>query len=623
VKFLYGDSTPSPLKSNYLFFIRDAIEFCVHVILAQERISVLREELRTAEAYAESERARITGLRALVIEAAETANTDGPESISKRAVDRVIESSKQSITTTLTELESKLAADRAAIAAKDREERDGCLDSFGKYIALHQAHEGEWMLSAKLEDSGQYTGLTTGRAPYGAVWKCALELAAEHPMAKAARVGDFVTHIELALPEANAWQKRSPKRREQRIDAFYIEEIVTNGVNTGIAIRGTPRGSFGIDIEFRGNEVTAVAAGARDPFDVELDDDARQRLLKLRNKLVDALTTHAGVRRRVVTATLDDAPLVDGSDLSAVAKRVIDGAAPVIQKIRAHSLSPRELVIRRLLDDNERVEIFVSTQELLDKLGRVPRAKRALFEPLSLEWQRARTPVPGEIYIEPPRELAERPVTEAPREEPAPAPEEPSKPPVVEAATEPPRDTAGDGQRSNAVPNPELPLRDSQPLPLPASASQVLPLIDVQPAAPASSIDAALQRASITEPPLTEPKRPLPASIEINARDRQALAATVKRIIGVARDGGTQLAFQAYATLFEDEDFVSQRAQDQRQVLKLMVMAKSVPPSTEAVVRAYRCALKRLEVLAEETKDPADHEMIGVCMRVLASLEAS
>jgi hypothetical protein len=633
VKFLYGDSTPSPLKSNYLFYVRDAIELCVHLLLAQERINTLRTDLRGIEAYAESERGRIAGLRELVLDAAESANTDGPESMSKRAVDRVIEVSKQAIASTLAELEAKLAAGRAAIAAKDREERDGCLDAFGKYIALHQVHEGDWRVSAKLDDAGHYECETWGRAPYGAAWKCAIELAGTHPMAKALRVGDVVTQIELALPEGNAWQKRTPKRRPQRLDGFTVEELVTNGENIGIALRATPRGPFGIDIEFRGNELRVTSAGARDPFDVELDDDARQRISTLRNKLVDVLTTHPGVRRRVVTATLDDAPLADADDLATVAKRLIDAAAPIVQQIRAHSLSPRELVIRRLLDDNERVEIFVSTADLLEKLGRLPRALRGLFEPLGLEWQRARTPVPGEIYVEPPREPAERPVAEPRGSEPAREPEravaeqrasEPAREP--EPPSEAPRKASDDASESarspaSAAPKDELPLRDSQPLPLPTASQVMLPYDDKQ--AAASSIDAALQRVSFNPNAAPEPTRPPPlTTIAIDARDRGTLAATVKRIIGAARDGSTQLAFQAYAALFDDEEFAHQRAQDQRQVLKLMVMAKNVPPSSPAVVQAYRSALKRLQALADEGNDAGDHEMVGVCMRVLASLEA-
>jgi len=114
---------------------------------------------------------------------------------------------------------------------------------------------------------------------------------------------------------------------------------------------------------------------------------------------------------------------------------------------------------------------------------------------------------------------------------------------------------------------------------------------------------------------------PMHQTIEIDATNRQALAATVKRIIGAAREGSTQLAFQAYAALFEDDQFAVQRPQDQRQVLKLLVMAKTMPPPSYPVIQAYRSALARLHALAAVTNDPLDQEMIGVCERVLSSLD--
>ena len=211
-------------------------------------------------------------------------------------------------------------------------------------------------------------------------------------------------------------------------------------------------------------------------------------------------------------------------------------------------------------------------------------------------------------HIEPPRDAATRDAAESP-------PRDAAEPPREERAAE----SSSNGAQREAPPSSsrdEVPLRDSQPLPLPERASQPA----VEPAA--SSIDAAVQRATVlVDAALTATPSPKPTNIEIDARDRQALAATVKRIIGMARDGSAQLAFQAYADLFENNDFVQQRPQDQRQVLKLMVMAKSVPPRSPPVIKAYRNALVRLEKLVAETNDAGDQEMLGVCQRALAKLD--
>jgi hypothetical protein len=56
-----------------------------------------------------------------------------------------------------------------------------------------------------------------------------------------------------------------------------------------------------------------------------------------------------------------------------------------VQSVAARSLSPTELVIKRMLADGRREEIFVERAELVRKLDPLPAAHRALFAPLGLD----------------------------------------------------------------------------------------------------------------------------------------------------------------------------------------------------------------------------------------------
>ena len=605
--YLYGDSTPSPLRSNYLFFVRDAMELCVHLLLSQERITILRNDLRTTEQQAEAERSRLAGLEMLVMDAAEAANTAGSDSLSMLGVTRVRGAAKQAIGATVADLEARLAADRATAAAKDRAERDGCLDAFGQWVALHPVHEGEWRLSAELEDGDRYRCETAGKTPYGIAWQCTIELAGDHPMARGIRVGDLVTQIELGLPDGSGWKKRAPKLRPQRIDPFSIESFATDGTSYRLALRTTSRGQQGLDIAIEGNEVRLALAGARDEMEIELDVDSRQRLLLMRDRLLEALTNHAGVRRRVLAAAMDDTSLVDRDDLGTVVTRIIEAAAPIVQQIRTHSLDPKELVIRRLLDEtdrlasspnNSRVEIFVSTAELLEKLGRLPRHLRAMFAVLGLEWQRARTPLP----------LPPDPV-------PAPSPAVASLGfgSVAPAAIESPAVVQIDA----AEPADE-PVREGPPESARGEMLASAPVDKRPDSSPSIIIDDSISQP--VEKPVEAPAKPATnGDLEVDARDRQALAATVKRIVASARDGAMHTAYAAYAKLFANREFAQLRPHDQRQALKLMVMAKTAPPRSEFVLHAYRSALDRLQVLAGSADDPLDREMIEACEKMLAN----
>ncbi len=563
MRYLYGDSTPSALKTNFLAYVRDAMEFCVHLLLAQDRITVLRGDRTQLDDHAEAERVRIAGLRALVIEAAEAANTEGAESMSLRAVKRVLGASEQAITSTLAELDAKLEMERAEIAATDRDERTSCLDAFGKWIALHQPNEGTWTLDAHLDDSGKYTGETSGTTTFGVEWSCALELQKGHPMANGIKVGDLVTQIELSIPEGSGWLKKG-KTRPQRIDAYSIDAFSTDGSEYQIRLRAAPRGPTGLDVAIDGDTVRVTLAGVKDTVVVEVGEDDRQRLLTLRDRIFEALTNHSTVRRRVVTATIDDDPLVDGEDLGVVATRLIEAAAPIVLQIRNHSLSPNELVIRRLLGNDRREEIFVTTASLLEKLGRLPRALRSMFAPLGLEWQRAQTPQPFAAIAAPGQRRR--------------APSEPESPTIEVVAGEPPEDEDEDEDEDEAENEGEDEAADD------GKGGEV-------PAVP---------------------------KIPIDARGKDALASTMKRIVAAQREGRTALAYSAYAALFDDADFAAQRPQDQRQVLKLMVLSKVVPTSTEEVQSAFHAALLRLQALALDSNDPGDREMIVACEKRLA-----
>ena len=46
MEFLYGDSTPSPLTSNFLEFLRDAIDFGVFALHVDDEIATIRERAR-------------------------------------------------------------------------------------------------------------------------------------------------------------------------------------------------------------------------------------------------------------------------------------------------------------------------------------------------------------------------------------------------------------------------------------------------------------------------------------------------------------------------------------------------------------------------------------------------
>lgn len=90
----------------------------------------------------------------------------------------------------------------------------------------------------------------------------------------------------------------------------------------------------------------------------------------------------------------------------------------------------------------------------------------------------------------------------------------------------------------------------------------------------------------------------------------EALVSAIKEILNAAKtdpEGG----LNGFAKLFASADFAGYRPEEQRQALKLAVMAKRKGPPTPALIEMHRAAIGPLSGLVRDHGDPADYEMLG------------
>lgn len=90
------------------------------------------------------------------------------------------------------------------------------------------------------------------------------------------------------------------------------------------------------------------------------------------------------MRKRLLDATFDDAPICQKHDPKEVVERLVTVTAPITRAISMHSPTTTELVLKRLLADDRREEVFVSKAMLLDKLAHVPERLRPVVAPMLL-----------------------------------------------------------------------------------------------------------------------------------------------------------------------------------------------------------------------------------------------
>lgn len=92
----------------------------------------------------------------------------------------------------------------------------------------------------------------------------------------------------------------------------------------------------------------------------------------------------------------------------------------------------------------------------------------------------------------------------------------------------------------------------------------------------------------------------------------EAFVEAVKKIMLVLKSGKTDEGYGQYADLLSSTSFAEYRPDEQRQALKLLLLAKAPDSRSDAVQRAYKIALSRIQTLVDTHAEPADYEMLGV-----------
>ncbi len=104
---------------------------------------------------------------------------------------------------------------------------------------------------------------------------------------------------------------------------------------------------------------------------------------------------------------------------------------------------------------------------------------------------------------------------------------------------------------------------------------------------------------------------------------KEVLVSSVKQIVTLARSGDAEGSFDAFKTLFSRPEFLANRPEDQRQALKLLILAKRSGPKSEKLIEAHRSAIAPLTEMVSSHNAPEDHELLGVCHLVIGNDEAA
>lgn len=540
MNYLFGDSTPSTLRTNFLELLRDALDFAVFLLQADESIEAGRATAEALTEEAQGELERLDAFATVVqnsIADAEKGELGSPTATCAIQVADLVATAQRN---TDASVRGKLAADIASIEADEAASRSACHEALFAFLAAHGEAETTGTRRIALMENGQYAATLQGRASFDVDWALALSVPDGNLFAEPVRIERIAPHAEILAPQVAGWITKEVKVKPQRLERHVATELVTDGARTFVKLRVEASIETGFDVEVEGKGdarvVKVTRVGPSDDASVgafDVDALGAATLLGIVDKLDEnvALLTSG----HLAEATLDGAPFKDLTPFRPLVERLVGKLAPVAREISQRSLTPSELVLRRALSDDRREEIFVTKATLRAKYVELSPEQRALFSPFGFD-----------------------------------------APPVPHAKPPPP------------------PPSSSQK---PAARAEIKPSTPSQPPAPAA-------------PPARTPSvAPPPQSA---SGKNEAFVEAVKKIVLVLKSGRTDEGYAQYAELLSSPAFAEYRADNQRQALKLLLLAKAPDGRSEAVNRAYTIALQRIQSLVDTLAEPADYEMLGV-----------
>ena len=388
MEFLYGDSTPSPLTSNFLEFLRDAIDFGVFALHVDDEIAVIRERSQETSLAADAEIARLDTLGDAVAEALGGAPKGATESETARCAAQLGATSAELVALAIAAVREKLEGQRAVLTSEEAAQRDACFKALESLLLAHSPPESS--ISTRIErgsDRG-YSAWRHGETEFGLSWRVDLGIPPGHAFAGEAPMEKLAAHVEVHAPEQTGWLKKEVKLKAQRLDRLLLTEAMDDGHTVTLMLRTDASGVQGLDlaVDPKAGTVTATRAGASgDPsagvFDLPAEDVPG--LVGLAEKVRSA----AGelVATRLADATLEDRELRQEPTFAPFVEQLISFMAPIVQEVSRHSLTSTELVLRRLITRERREEIFVAKSTLREKFQPLRPELRELFERLGLD----------------------------------------------------------------------------------------------------------------------------------------------------------------------------------------------------------------------------------------------
>jgi hypothetical protein len=405
---VYGDSTPFPYDINFVELIRHAVECGVQLMASQHAIASAVDRSGNFDQLRKQERARMDAMSDAV-KLTMTAFMSSHSERMVRTASRVLESSRAVIESELAALEGQASGEISNTRATVERAREHTFRAVEAFVLRHDLPNTSVGLRL-LAGEESYSGQALVATPFGIEAVFSLAIPPAHDWGKIRRVAELSAGTEVHVPQEAGWLSKRMAVAPVKLDKLVVTEVAMASDRSLITLRRGPRSGAGFQLEVTSEaqpKATLRKLGedgnpTGDPV-IQLDGEDGMHAMRLWHRVQESTHDLEMRRQAMTTATFDGKPLREADEPQAIANKLINVLAPVVQEIARRSGAPGELVLRRDLGEGRREEIYITKAELNEKVLTLPTTLRPVFDPFELsEGPRSpRAPAPSEpIYID-------------------------------------------------------------------------------------------------------------------------------------------------------------------------------------------------------------------------------
>ena len=247
--YLYGDSTPADLSIDYIEFLRDALDFSVQVLAADERMRHSSARGVEVVKVSDAEVVRLEALGAAQAHAIEAFDIGAEDSATAQCAQALLRGAAETLRGAIERVRAAAAGDVAKLEEEARRDRERCADALAAFLKRHDLPKMTTELRLQQQNGSGYATRLYIKALDVLAAVIELDVPQGHLFAGVARVDKLVERLEVHAPESGGWLRKEVKLRPQRLDKEFITALVASANESLIHLRAAADGTgVGFDL---------------------------------------------------------------------------------------------------------------------------------------------------------------------------------------------------------------------------------------------------------------------------------------------------------------------------------------------------------------------------------------